>query len=185
MEFRRDPDQGGLNAMLNYGYAIVRAAVARALIAAGLLPALGLFHSNRANAFCLADDLVEPLRPLVDDRARDLFRQGYEELSQEAKARLLEILSEPVRLGRRRALSRVPSEFHVSNNLQAVCQGPNSSGKLRQGEPVLRIQRIPSTIVRGLRGGRPVAAGLGKTSLIRFHSSSVSNGQAILVVPGM
>lgn len=100
--FRRDPDQGGLNAMLNYGYAIMRAAVARALISAGLLPALGLFHSNRANAFCLADDLVEPLRPLVDDRARDLFRQGYEDLSQEAKARLLEILGEPVRVGRRR-----------------------------------------------------------------------------------
>lgn len=100
--FHRDPDLGGLNAMLNYGYAIVRAAVARALIAAGLLPALGLFHSNRANAFCLADDLVEPLRPLVDDRARELYRQGYEDLSQEAKARMLEILSEPVRLGRRR-----------------------------------------------------------------------------------
>jgi len=100
--FRRNPDLGGLNALLNYGYAILRAAVARALIAAGLLPALGLFHSNRANAFCLADDLMEPLRPLVDDRARDLFRQGYEELSQEAKARLLEILSEPVRFARRR-----------------------------------------------------------------------------------
>lgn len=101
-DFRRDPDLGGLNAMLNYGYAVVRAAVARALIAAGLLPALGLFHSNRANAFCLADDLVEPLRPLVDDRARELFRQGYEELSQEAKARMLEILSDSARLGRRR-----------------------------------------------------------------------------------
>ena len=45
---------------------------------------------------------MEPLRPVVDDRARELFRQGYEDLSQEAKARLLEILSEPVRLGRRR-----------------------------------------------------------------------------------
>jgi CRISPR-associated protein Cas1 len=100
--FRRNPDLGGLNALLNYGYAIVRAAVARALIAAGLLPALGLFHSNRANAFCLADDLIEPLRPLVDDRARELFRQGYEQLNQETKARLLEILQEPVRIARRR-----------------------------------------------------------------------------------
>lgn len=100
--FRRNPDLGGLNSLLNYGYAVLRAAVARALIAAGLLPALGLFHSNRANAFCLADDLMEPLRPLVDDQARELFRQGYEELSQEAKARLLEILQEPVRIARRR-----------------------------------------------------------------------------------
>lgn len=100
--FRRDSDGGALNALLNYGYAIVRAAVARALIAAGLLPALGLFHSNRANAFCLADDLMEPLRPLVDDRVRELFRQGREELNQETKARLLEILEEPVRIARRR-----------------------------------------------------------------------------------
>jgi CRISPR-associated protein Cas1 len=100
--FRRNPDLGGLNSLLNYGYAVLRAAVARAIISAGLLPALGLFHSNRANAFCLADDLMEPLRPLVDDQARELFRQGYEELSQEAKARLLEILQEPVRIARRR-----------------------------------------------------------------------------------
>lgn len=100
--FRRDRDRPGLNSFLNYGYAVLRAAVARALIAAGLLPALGLFHSNRANAFCLADDLMEPLRPLVDDRARELYRQGYEDLSQECKGRLLEILSEPVRVSRRR-----------------------------------------------------------------------------------
>ena len=69
--FRRDADGDGVNALLNYGYAIVRAAVARALVAAGLLPALGLFHCNRSNAFCLADDLMEPLRPLVDRRVRE------------------------------------------------------------------------------------------------------------------
>jgi CRISPR-associated protein Cas1 len=97
--FRRDADARGLNSLLNYGYAVVRAALARALVAAGLMPALGLFHSNRANAFCLADDLIEPLRPLVDSRARELYRQGYEELTQEGKAKLLEILTERVRLG--------------------------------------------------------------------------------------
>jgi len=101
-DFRRDRDLAGVNALLNYGYAILRAAVARAVIAAGLLPALGLFHSNRGNAFCLADDLMEPLRPLVDDRARQLFWQGYETLTQETKARLLELLSEPVRFADRR-----------------------------------------------------------------------------------
>lgn len=98
-EFRRDPDLPGLNAFLNYGYAVVRAAVARALVGAGLQPALGLHHSNRSNAFCLADDLMEPLRPLVDDRVRDLRQQGYEELTQEAKAGLLELLADRVRLG--------------------------------------------------------------------------------------
>lgn len=94
--FRRDADGRELNALLNYGYAVLRAAVARALVASGLLPALGLHHSNRSNAFCLADDLMEPLRPLVDDRARELYRQGYTELTQECKARLLELLAEPV-----------------------------------------------------------------------------------------
>jgi CRISPR-associated protein Cas1 len=97
--FRRDPDLPGLNSFLNYGYAVVRAAVARAIVAAGLLPSLGLHHRNRSNAFCLADDLIEPLRPLVDDRVRELHRQGYDELNQEAKAALLEILADRVSLG--------------------------------------------------------------------------------------
>ena len=99
-EFRRNPDLPGINAFLNYGYAIVRAAVARAIVAAGLLPALGLHHRNRSNAFCLADDLMEPLRPLVDDRVREMRELGYEELTQEAKAELLRLLADRVRMGR-------------------------------------------------------------------------------------
>lgn len=97
--FRRDPDLPGLNSFLNYGYAVLRAAVARAIVAAGLLPSVGLHHCNRGNAFCLADDLMEPLRPLVDDRVRELHRQGYEELNQPAKAAILELLAERVRFG--------------------------------------------------------------------------------------
>jgi CRISP-associated protein Cas1 len=97
--FRRDPDLPGLNSFLNYGYAVLRAAIARAIVAAGLLPSVGLHHRNRSNAFCLADDLIEPLRPLVDDRVREMHRQGYEELNQPAKAELLEILTDRVTLG--------------------------------------------------------------------------------------
>lgn len=97
--FRRDPDLPGLNSFLNYGYAVLRAAIARAIVAAGLLPSVGLHHCNRSNAFCLADDLIEPLRPLVDDRVRELHRQGYEELNQPAKAALLEILTARISLG--------------------------------------------------------------------------------------
>ncbi len=97
-EFRRNPDMPGTNSFLNYGYSVMRAALARAIVAAGLLPALGLHHRNRANAFCLADDLVEPLRPLVDDRVRDLRRRGYDELSQEAKAEILKLLVDEVRM---------------------------------------------------------------------------------------
>jgi len=97
--FRRDADADGLNCLLNYGYAVLRAAVARAIVAAGLVPALGLFHANRSNSFCLADDLMEPLRPLVDARARELYRQGYRELTPEAKRGLLELLAERVQTG--------------------------------------------------------------------------------------
>jgi len=94
--FRRDPDGDDLNPLLNYGYAVVRAAVARAIVAAGLLPSLGLKHCHRANAFCLADDLMEPLRPLVDDRVRRLSLEGVERVDQQSKASLLELLSEEV-----------------------------------------------------------------------------------------
>ncbi len=96
--FRRDRDQPGINSFLNYGYAVVRAAVARAIVAAGLMPSLGIHHRNRSNAFCLADDLMEPFRPLVDDRVREMHRQGYEELNQPAKTELLEVLSTTMQL---------------------------------------------------------------------------------------
>lgn len=120
--FRRDKDGAGVNALLNYGYAIVRAAVARALVAAGLLPALGLFHCNRSNAFCLADDLMEPLRPLVDRRVRDLRRQGFEELNPEVKKGLLGLLADPVRMNGERGPLMV-SLHHMVGSLVRCYQG--------------------------------------------------------------
>lgn len=100
--FHRDTDgTDPVNAMLNYGYAILRAAVARALIGAGLLPVLGIHHSNRANSFCLADDLLEPLRPIVDERVRELWRQGHIELDSRTKAALLDRLTTTVCYGDR------------------------------------------------------------------------------------
>lgn len=97
--FRRDYEGDGINGLLNYGYAVLRAAVARALVSAGLTPALGIHHCNRSNAFCLADDLVEPLRPLVDYRVRQLHAKGCVELGKEAKTGLLELLTFPVGVG--------------------------------------------------------------------------------------
>ncbi len=97
-EFRRDTNGDGINAFLNYGYAIVRAAVGRAVVSAGLLPSIGIHHCNRANTFCLADDLVEPFRPLVDDQVRNMVDLGYDDLNQPAKAQLLELLTHPMQL---------------------------------------------------------------------------------------
>lgn len=96
--FRRDTNGSGLNSFLNYGYAILRAAIGRAIVAAGLQPSLGIHHCNRSNAFCLADDLIEPFRPLVDDCVREMARQGHEQLTQPAKAELLNLLTTPMEL---------------------------------------------------------------------------------------
>ena len=73
--FRRDSDAPDANALLNYGYAVLRTSWP-GMVAAGLLPAIGLFHSNRSNAFCLADDLMEPLRPLVDRHVPRIMAAG-------------------------------------------------------------------------------------------------------------
>jgi CRISPR-associated protein Cas1 len=97
--FQRNPEADDpVNGMLNYGYAVVRAAVGRALVSAGLHPALGLHHCNRSNAFCLADDLLEPLRPLVDGVVRSLHQEGRTELNRPAKAALLGVLTATVRI---------------------------------------------------------------------------------------
>lgn len=69
------------NNLLNYGYAIVRALMARALVAAGLLPTLGIHHHNRYNAYCLADDIMEPYRPFVDELVIDIM-QRFTDISQ-------------------------------------------------------------------------------------------------------
>ncbi len=87
------------NNLLDYGYAVLRAAVARAIVGAGLLPALGLRHIGRSNFFCLADDLVEPLRPLIDARVMMLVREGRMQLDQETKADLIRVMWMTVQTG--------------------------------------------------------------------------------------
>jgi CRISP-associated protein Cas1 len=83
--FRRDRKAGGVNGMLNYGYTILRSMIARSVIAAGLHPSIGIHHANRGNAFALADDLVEPFRPLVDAMTVQLTDRGSLEVTAEVK----------------------------------------------------------------------------------------------------
>lgn len=89
--FRRSQDGDSPNNLLNYGYAILRAVVARGLVASGMLPTLGIHHHNRYNAYCLADDIMEPYRPYVDRLVIELFDRGVVDLNKEAKIRLLSI----------------------------------------------------------------------------------------------
>lgn len=90
-DFRRDKNGDGINALLNYGYTVLRAIVSRAICAAGLHPTLGIFHSNNYNAFALADDLMEPFRPYVDAVVFNLARQGRTEINAATKQSLTSI----------------------------------------------------------------------------------------------
>ncbi len=105
-DFVRDREGVPPNNLLNYGYAIVRAMTARALVAAGLLPTLGIHHHNRYNAYCLADDIMEPYRPYVDvtvDQMRD--PDGEEQfplLLPEIKRQLLSLTTQEVMIGGKR-----------------------------------------------------------------------------------
>ncbi|MBR3567886.1 MAG: type II CRISPR-associated endonuclease Cas1 [Salinivirgaceae bacterium] len=92
-DFTRDRDGVAPNNLLNYGYAILRAVVARSLVASGLLPTLGIHHHNKYNAYCLADDIMEPYRPYIDLLVTSITAKfGYpEELTTELKRELLVI----------------------------------------------------------------------------------------------
>ncbi|MEK7451997.1 MAG: type II CRISPR-associated endonuclease Cas1 [Patescibacteria group bacterium] len=87
--------QDGINSALNYGYAILRSNVVKAICQAGLNPTMGIFHRNRSNPFCLADDLMEPFRPAVDFiSATDLI--NVVTLDRDSKSKLVEVLSLPM-----------------------------------------------------------------------------------------
>lgn len=91
-DFIRHREGAKPNNLLNYGYTLLRAAVARALMGSGLLPALGIFHRNRYNSFPLADDIMEPYRPYVDEIVYHMYINGMTELNKDAKSNLLHIL---------------------------------------------------------------------------------------------
>ena len=92
-DFTREREGVLPNAALNYGYERLRGIAARALVGSGLLPTLGIFNRNKYNAYCLADDIMEPYRPYIDRLVMQLHEEGFcdEELDKTAKVRLLQI----------------------------------------------------------------------------------------------
>ncbi len=137
--FRRDRDADGVNALLNYGYAVIRAAVARAIVAAGLIPSLGVYHRNRSNPFCLADDLFEPYRPYVDWRVKLLMGDETNpppDLSQrETRAALLSLFNETVQVEER----RLPLLYAIQAGATSLCRaltGGDRSLALPEGLPL-------------------------------------------------
>lgn len=98
--FNRDPNETGINAFLNYGYAVIRGAVARFTVGSGLHPSIGIHHHNKLNPFCLVDDLMEPFRPLVDRTVFALFAPHFSHtdlpLTPDYKKELAGILEHPI-----------------------------------------------------------------------------------------
>lgn len=126
--FTRDREGEMPNNLLNYGYAIVRAVIARALVASGLLPTLGIHHHNRYNAYCLADDIMEPYRPYVDELVVNIMRSDidYGKLTPELKKQLLGLPVTEVMIGGQRS----PLMVAASQTTASLCKC--YSGELRK-----------------------------------------------------
>lgn len=121
--FVRDHEGEGANALLNYGYAILRAIVARALVASGLLPTLGIHHHNRYNAYCLADDIMEPYRPYVDKVVFDILSEDPKaEVTTAVKIKLLNIPVTEVVIGGKRSPLMV-AVSHTTSSLVKCFRG--------------------------------------------------------------
>lgn len=126
--FTRDREGDAPNNLLNYGYAIVRAVVARALVASGLLPTFGIHHHNRYNAYCLADDVMEPYRPYVDELVIKILRSGVDcgELTTDLKRQLLGLPVTEVVIGGQRSPLMVAASQTSSSLVKCF------SGELRK-----------------------------------------------------
>lgn len=125
-DFTRDKDGDGINAFLNYGYAIMRAGMVRAICSHGLIPSLGIHHDNNLNQFCLADDLFEIYRPIVDTFVYKLFEKGESELKPENKKLLASLLKVKVRTSEGESPVVQSMQYMVSSLVNALEVGkPN------------------------------------------------------------
>ena len=135
--FTRSADGISPNNMLNYGYAILRAVIARSLVASGMLPTLGIHHHNRYNAYCLADDIMEPYRPYVDKLVIDLVGEiGFaEEINTSIKMKLLQIPVTEVFIGGQRSPLMVAAQQTTASLFKCF------SGELRKiAYPEIKMQ---------------------------------------------
>ena len=116
--FIRDPQGLPPNNLLNYGYSIVRAMMARALVGAGLLPTLGIHHHSRYDAYCLADDIMEPYRPFVDMKVLEMWKNGgiTSDISSDQKRELLGITTMDVSISGHRS----PMMLAIQTTAQSV-----------------------------------------------------------------
>lgn len=143
-DFRRDRFGAPPNGLLNYGYAVMRAACARALVGTGLHPSLGVFHERRDNPFCLADDLIEPFRPYVDWKVRAIRDEGHTgEVDRDGKRALLSLFAERIDIGGK-AFPLMLGIEKAAQSLAAMMTGEN-------------IAELPGSALLSLPRGLPLA----------------------------
>jgi CRISPR-associated protein Cas1 len=114
-KFKRSLETDQINSLLNYGYAIVRAMIARSICGAGLHPTLGLFHHNQYNALCLADDIMEPFRPWVDSEVFEIVKNEPPEINQRTKKILLGLLDQSVIYNKKKMPLMVASHYLIAD----------------------------------------------------------------------
>jgi len=139
--FLRDRTAHDANALLNYGYTILRAAVARAIIAAGLHPSIGVHHHSKVNAFALSDDLIEPFRPLVDCVVCGLIESGVEGVTPDAKRALAKILDFDLNLGTSLSPLRTAVEVLCNSLVQSYEKGKENLVFAKMPDP-LQLQSL-------------------------------------------
>ncbi len=117
-DFVRNQNAGGINSILNYGYSIIRAMIARSIVAGGLHPAIGLFHHNQYNGLCLADDLMEPFRAWVDSLAYQIYKENANiSITKEIKVPFLNLMSESVEF-KNKQMPLMVSMYYLTANLK-------------------------------------------------------------------
>ena len=122
-DFKRDRYGDGPNALLNYGYTILRASVARSLCGSGLHPTLGVHHHHRNNAFCLADDLMEPFRPLVDQAVYGIWVTGKTAIDKESKSDLLGLHNNHVLMKNQNQMVQVAIQLTSQSLAKSIMEG--------------------------------------------------------------
>lgn len=135
-DFRRDRSADGTNALLNYGYTVMRATVARAVVAAGLHPTIGLNHANRGNIMALADDLIEPFRPLVDALVLAMIAENIESLTPVVKQRFARLIAYDLTIGGERS----------PVSMVAVRMAQSLARAFETGRPVMQFFDSPTAM---------------------------------------
>ena len=122
-DFKRDQKAGDINNLLNYGYSIMRAMVARSIVGTGLHPSLGLHHKNQYNGLCLSDDLMEPFRPWVDTIIHKMkCLDERMQITRETKQQILELLSQDVLYAKKKMPLMVASHYLAARLKQTLTE---------------------------------------------------------------